>query len=245
MARVGMGRDVDYARAFEYYMRAAALGNLRARTNIGTAYIRGQGVPQLPEEGILWYRLAASSGWSNAITALGDSYGKGVGVKKDEVEAARLYSAAADTGQIDALANLGRAYINGAGVKKDVAHGLDLLMQATDKGNQYAPYYAAQLFLKGDGKLAADSKRALGLFQLSANRGYELAYLDMAFGYRKGAFTGRKPDMKKAYFNAALAEKLRVNKAGEARASIGEKLDAATKKEIEGQVDLFIEQNGK
>ena len=106
MARVGMGRDVDYARAFEYYMRAAALGNLRARTNIGTAYIRGQGVPQLPEEGILWYRLAASSGWSNAITALGDSYGKGVGVKKDEVEAARLYSAAADTGQIDALANL-------------------------------------------------------------------------------------------------------------------------------------------
>ena len=245
MARVGMGRKVDYARAFEYYMQAAALGNLRARTNIGTAYIKGQGVPQLPEEGVLWYRLAASSGWSNAITALGDSYGKGVGVKKDEVEAARLYSAAADTGQIDALANLGRAYLNGAGVKKDVAHGLDLLVQATDKGNQYAPYYAAQLFLKGDGKLAADSKRALSLFQLSANRGYELAYLDMAFGYSKGAFTGRKPDMRKAYFNAALAEKLRVNKAGEARASIGEKLDAATRKEIEGQVDLFIEQNGK
>ena len=77
-----VGRDVDYERAFDYYIQAAALGNLRARTNIGTAYIRGQGVPEMPEEGVLWYRLAASSGWTNAITALGDSYGKGVGVQK-------------------------------------------------------------------------------------------------------------------------------------------------------------------
>ena len=91
LARVGVGREVDYDRALNFYLDAAALGNLRARTNVGTAYIRGQGVPKTPEEGILWYRLAASSGWTNAITALGDSYSKGVGVEKDEVEAAKLY----------------------------------------------------------------------------------------------------------------------------------------------------------
>ena len=88
-------RSTTTARSTSIF-EAAALGNLRARTNVGTAYIRGQGVPKTPEEGILWYRLAASSGWSNAITALGDSYSKGTGVEKDVVEAAKLYAAAAD-----------------------------------------------------------------------------------------------------------------------------------------------------
>jgi TPR repeat protein len=245
MARIGKGREVDYDRAFNFYMQAAAMGNLRARTNIGTAYILGQGAPKLPEEGVLWYRLAASSGWANAITALGDAYRLGNGVKQDPVQAVALYRAAADTGQIDATANLGQAYVNGEGVAKDVSHGLDLLLGATDKGNQYAPYYAARLFLKGDAKLPADPKRAKKLFELSANRGYALAYLDLAFAYSKGAFSAGKPDLQQAYFNASLAEKFRVNRADEAKSSFAEKLDPATLKKIDAQVDLFVEQNGQ
>ena len=172
LARVGAGREVDYDRALDFYLEAAALGNLRARTNVGTAYIRGQGVPKTPEEGILWYRLAASSGWTNAITALGDSYSKGVGVEKDEVEAAKLYAAAADAGQIDAMSNLGRAYVKGAGVEKNPKRGLELMLKATDMGNQYAPLFAARVFLKGDDGVTADPQegaqpaRALGAARL-------------------------------------------------------------------------------
>ena len=117
-------------------------------------------MPKTPEEGILWYRLAASSGWTNAITALGDSYSKGVGVEKDEVEAAKLYAAAADAGQIDAMSNLGRAYVRGAGVEKNPKRGLELMLKATDMGNQYAPLFAARVFLKGDDGVAADPKGA-------------------------------------------------------------------------------------
>ena len=208
LARVGAGREVDYDRALNFYLDAAALGNLRARTNVGTAYIRGQGVPKMPEEGILWYRLAASSGWTNAITALGNSYSKGVGVKKDEVEAAKLYSAAADAGQIDAMSNLGRAYVRGSGVEKNPKRGLELMLKATDMGNQYAPLFAARVFLKGDDGVAADPKRALSLLELSARRGFEDAYLDLAKGYRDGAFGPGKPDLRKAYLNASLAERL-------------------------------------
>lgn len=243
MARVGMGREVDYNRAFDFYMQAAALGNLRARTNIGTAYIKGQGVPELPEEGILWYKLAASSGWTNAMTALGDSYSKGVGVPKDVVEAGKLYAAAADMGQIDAMSNLGRAYLNGAGVKKDVAHGLDLLMQATDMGNKYAPRFAGQLFLKGDDGVDRDAKRALNLFELSARRGFEDAYLDLARGYRDGAFG--KADLTEAYFNAILAERFKAEKAGALKDEIGKKLKPDVRRKVEADADLFIEQNGK
>jgi uncharacterized protein len=245
MARIGQGRDVDYKRAFDFYMKAAALGNLRARTNIGTAYIRGQGVPKLPEEGVLWYRLAASSGWANAITALGDSYRLGNGVNQDLPQAAALYKASADTGQIDAMANLGQAYATGAGVKKDMKQGLELLTRATDMGNQYAPFYAAMLYLKGDDNLRADPRRALSLLQLSANRGNEWAYLQLAYAYRDGAFTSGKPDLKKAYFNAYIAQHWGADKADEVKASLAEKLDPATRQKIDQDADLYIRQNGK
>jgi len=244
MARVGMGREIDYGRAFDFYVRAAALGNLRARTDIGSAYIAGQGVPKLPQEGVLWYRLAASSGWANAITALGDAYRLGTGVKQDYVQAASLYSAAADTGQIDAMANLGQAYLAGEGVKKDVPRGLELLQRATDMGNRYAPYFVAQLYLKGDRKLAADPRRALTLLELSANRGNEYAYVRLAWGHRDGVFTGGKPDLRRAYFDASLAARLRADQGEQAKAEIAKKIDPATRKEIDGEVELYIKQNG-
>lgn len=242
MARVGMGREVDFNRAFDFYMQAAALGNLRARTNVGTAYMRGQGVPELPEEGILWYKLAASSGWSNAINALGDAYRRGTGVDIDLVEAATLYTEASDAGQIDAMMSLGRAYVDGSGVEKDVKRGLGLLLKATEMGNRYAPRYAGQIALKGQG-VDRDPKRALALFELSARRGFEDAYLDLARGYRDGSFG--KADLEQAYFNATLANRLKVDKAGELKEQIGKKLKSDVRRKIEAEAELFIEQNGK
>lgn len=242
MARVGMGREVDYKRAFDYYMQAAAMGNLRARTNIGTAYMRGQGVPELPEEGVLWYRLAASSGWSNAINALGDAYRRGEGVKADPVEAGALYTAASDAGQIDAMTSLGRAYVSGSGVEKDVSRGYGLLLKATELGNQYAPRYAGQLLLKGEG-VDRDARRALAMFETSARRGFEDAYLDLARGYRDGAFG--KADLPQAYFNATLADRFKVDKAGELKEQIGKQLKPDVRQKVEADVDLFVEQNGK
>jgi uncharacterized caspase-like protein/TPR repeat protein len=244
LARVGLGREVDYDRAFDFYMQASALGNLRARTNVGTAYVKGQGVPKLPEEGVLWYRLAASSGWSNAITALGDSYSRGTGVKEDDAEAARLYSAAADMGQIDAMTNLGRAYVRGAGVDKNVKRGLDLMLKATDMGNQYAPVFAARVFLNGDAGVPADSKRARTLMELSARRGFEDAYLDLAKGYRDGSF-GAKPDLPQAYYNSSLAQRFKAPDADKLNDEIGKRLKPDARKKIDEQVDLFVEQNGQ
>jgi hypothetical protein len=123
--------------------------------------------------------------------------------------------------------------------------GLDMLTRATDMGNQYAPFYAAMLYLKGDDELPKDPRRALSLLELSANRGNEFAYLHLAYGYRDGAFTKGKPDLKKAYFNAAIAERWRADKAEEVKAAIAEKLDPATRDELDRQVELYIKQNGK
>ena len=155
-----------------------------------------------------------------------------------------MYAAAADTGQIDAMANLGQAYLAGEGVKKDVPRGLDLLQRATDIGNRYAPYFLAQLYLKGDGKLAANPRRALTLLELSANRGNEYAYTRLAWGHRDGVFNKGKPDLRRAYFNASLAAKLRADQGEETKAEIATKLDPETLKQVDSEVELYIEQNG-
>ena len=101
----------------------------------------------------------------------------------------------------------------------------------------------AKLYLKGDRKVAADRKRALSLLELSASRGFEDAYLDLANGYRDGAFTAGKPDLRRAYFNASLAERFQADRAADVNASIAKKLDVG--KKVDQEVDLFVEQNGQ
>ena len=148
-------------------------------------------------------------------------------------------------GQIDAMSNLGRAYVNGSGVEKNVKHGLDLMLKATDMGNQYAPLFAARVFLKGDEGVSADPGRARSLLELSARRGFEDAYLELAKGYRDGAFNSGKPDLPQAYYNASLAQRFKAEKSEELRDEIGRRLKADIRKKIDQQVDLFVEQNGK
>ena len=114
--------------------------------------------------------------------------------------------------------------IAGEGVKKDLPKGLDLLQRATDMGNSYAPYFMAQLYLTGDAKLAANPRRALTLLELSANRGNEYAYVRLAWGHRDGAFTRGKPDLRRAYFNASLAARLRADQGEEAKGEIEKKV---------------------
>ena len=243
MYRAGVGREADFGKALDYYVKASALGNLRARTNIGTAFMRGQGVPKIPEEGVLWYRLAASSGWANAINALGNAYAKGDGVKADPALAAKLYGEAVGGGQLDAMMSLGRLYLAGTGVEKDVGRGMELLLAASGKGNRFAPFYAAQQLLTGADGLTQDPAKALSLFQLAAERGFENAYVDLAIGYRDGAFG--TADLKQAYYNAVLAEKLDAPQGGETKEAIKGLLNAETRKSIEAQAELFVRQNGE
>lgn len=49
----------DYAAAFEYYKKAAALGDTLAMSNIGYCYEVGQGVEQDLGKARKWYEAAA------------------------------------------------------------------------------------------------------------------------------------------------------------------------------------------
>lgn len=242
-ARMGRGQERDPDLAFKLYVRAADKGNLRGRTNLGNAYILGEGVDKNPEEGVLWLRLAASMGWPHAINALGDAYLNGTGVEPDPQEAVALYRSAAGMGQTTAMANVGLAYLKGTGVQPDPAAGLDWLERARNLGNGFAPVYAGRFYLTGGGGVAADPARARSLFEDATRRGNPVGYIELAMGWRDGAF-GTKPDLEEAFRNALLAEAGRVKQADALVAELAGRLDPGREAALRDSVKVFLDQNG-
>ncbi len=91
----GRGVPQDYARAVEWYRKAAEQGHTIAQSNLGFMYAIGLGVLQDYAEAVKWFRKAAEQGHAKAQYNLGWMYDKGKGVLQDYVQAHRWYNLAA------------------------------------------------------------------------------------------------------------------------------------------------------
>ena len=60
--RGGLGRDIDLARAAQWYARAAPAGNAVAQLNLGEMYEHGWGVTRDAVAAFVWYHRAAAQG---------------------------------------------------------------------------------------------------------------------------------------------------------------------------------------
>ncbi len=56
----GQGVPQDFAKALQWYRKAAEQGHAKAQGNLGFMYGRGQGVPQDYAQAHMWFNLAAS-----------------------------------------------------------------------------------------------------------------------------------------------------------------------------------------
>ena len=77
--RDGQGVPRDYAKAREWYEKAAAAGYSGAMVNVGWLYQNGRGVPQDYAKAREWYEKAAAAGNAIAMTELGWLYRNGLG----------------------------------------------------------------------------------------------------------------------------------------------------------------------
>ena len=110
-AEKGSNGASDPAEAIYWYGLAAADGDSKALTNLGTLLIRGQGIAKPDPDGatVLW-EAAAARGEVTAMFNLGAMYEHGVGVAPDPDKAKAWYQRAAargDTGARAALKRLG------------------------------------------------------------------------------------------------------------------------------------------
>ena len=98
----GQGVTQDYAKAVEWYRKAADQGHAQAQYNLGYCYYKGQGVTQDYAKASEWYRKAADQGHADAQNNLGACYYYGQGVTQDYAKAIEWYRKAADQGDADA-----------------------------------------------------------------------------------------------------------------------------------------------
>ena len=134
----GDGVVCDYAKAYEYYQKAAYLGNVNAMMAIGDLYFDGDGVEQDELKAKEWYLKAADLGNSEAMNTVGDLYYSGNNPKEDFPMALEWYLKAAELGNGEAAENIGNLYRNGYGVEKSIKDAMKWYFKAIELGNDDA-----------------------------------------------------------------------------------------------------------
>jgi TPR repeat protein len=84
-----------YAKAAEWFRKAAGQGNIPAEAHLGLLYAHGQGVATDYEEAAKWLWNAADGGNIPAQDAFGELFRNGQGVPRNDVEACKWFYIAA------------------------------------------------------------------------------------------------------------------------------------------------------
>ena len=207
------GLTRDYARALEWYRRAAEQDYAAACYSVGWYYDRGRVVKEDPVIAARWYRRAALAGDAKAANHLAIAYDEGRGVREDKEEAFRWYRISADRGNAAAMYNLAICCRDGEGTQTDLSQALLWARMAMDCGSQRAPALIDAII-----KMIRDA----------AENGDPQAALTLARTYEKGWDTA--PDEEESLFWYRLAaeygEPSSLNYLGERCRMRGDKQEA-------------------
>jgi TPR repeat protein len=152
----------DFAKAAEWYLKAAEQGYAPAQLSIGTLYERGQGVKQDGAQAAAWYKKAADQGNEMAEELLGSLYDIGnSGVPQDYAKAAVWFLKAAEPGHQNSpwpnglpLAQymLGEYYeYGGRSLPQDFTLAAKWYQKAADQGLDSAQIHLSDLYYEGKG----------------------------------------------------------------------------------------------
>ena len=125
----------DYAKAMEWFQKAAAQGNSDAQAAIGSMHLNGYSVRQDYAEAMEWFQKAAAQGNSDAQTAIGTMYFDANGVQKDYVKAMEWFQKAARQGNANSQYKLGNMYASGY-VTKNLEISKEWYGKACDNGSK-------------------------------------------------------------------------------------------------------------
>lgn len=135
---LGEGQPADFAKAVEWYTKAADAGHIGAMKNLAALYYDGKGVEQNYQKALSLYRRAADAGDVGAMTSVAGMYADGKGVPQDYQESLRLYRKAAEQNYPYAQTGLGLMYRFGWGVKEDLVEAYAWWTLAAKNGDAFA-----------------------------------------------------------------------------------------------------------
>jgi TPR repeat protein len=176
----------DYARAFPLFKQAAIAGNVEARSFVGVAYLRGEGVAPNPDSATIWLEYAKDSRDPRGMNGVGEAYQ----ANRTYRWAMHWYEAAANRGFPEAIRNVGSMYRDGLYVQPDGDRALALFEESAKAGFADAMVDAGAMYEHGVA-VPADARAARCWYDAAARAGspagmVELGQMHEARGkYRK------------------------------------------------------------
>ena len=183
----GRGADRNYAKAREWFRKAAEKGHSGAEYYIGLMYELGTGVAQNYELALGWYRKAAAHGDRDAQDRIGHVEkllsGRAGGNDSGETQGAPDSRAAAshdgeygykegEKGQYEY--EEGEKYYYGRGTDMNYAKAFDWYRKAADKEHSGAEYRIGWMYEHGEG-VDRDYQAALNWYRWAAGHGSGIA----------------------------------------------------------------------
>ena len=181
----GYGVPQDYAKAREWYEKAAAKDNALAMSNLGALYVNGNGVPQDYSKAREWFEKAVAKDNAYAMVNLGVIYENGNGVPQDYSKAREWFEKAAAKDNADAMLNLGVLYENGNGVPQDYSKAREWFEKAVAKDNADAMNNLGSLYHNGQG-VAQDYAKAREWFEKAAAKDNSIAMVNLGALFAHG-----------------------------------------------------------
>ena len=192
------GVERDYAKAMEWYLKAAAQGEKYAESNIGILYRYGCGREKDLKTALTWFLKAAEHGLASAQETVGIFYDFGYGTDKNMERAVYWYRKAANNQRGLAQNNLGACFQNGKGVPQDDDQAYYWYSKAARNGNDFGACNLAIMYEEGKG-----TKQNYAL----AKRWYEVAIKkkhQRAQTRLNGLLNKYDPNMDKRVFTSSL-----------------------------------------
>jgi TonB family protein len=169
------GGAINYAKAFELYKKAAALGSAEAWYRMGRLALGRKVDGVAPKSAVGYFQKAADLGFVDAYVALARAYMEGRLAKTDLAKADFYLDLAVEAGNVEAMFLKGSML---AGSTETARQGLDLLMDAARAGNADAQYTLGRLFRDGT-VVARDREAAEKWLRLAAESGSVRAKADL------------------------------------------------------------------
>ncbi|XP_067877796.1 protein sel-1 homolog 1-like [Heterodontus francisci] len=123
-----------------------------------------------------YFQLAADQGWVDGQLQLGSMYYSGLGVRKDYKMAVKYFNLALQGGHILAAYNLAQMHGTGTGMMRSCHTAVELFKSVCERSR-----WSEQLTKAYSTYRRGDIDRALVLYLLLAEQGYEVAQSNVAF----------------------------------------------------------------
>lgn len=191
-----------------YWLRRYAARDTEAAFGLGTAYLRGRGVPASAAIGAAWLARAAGEGHAGAQATLAELLLGGRGVPRDVAAGADLARRAAEAGSGAGARHLGVIHEDGHGVPRDDAAAAGWYRKGAERGDQLSMGFLAALLFDGRGT-APDAAEAVS-WLTKGRRGFGGGgHHLLALLLFRGEGTGPDPaEARRAFFRATRAEHL-------------------------------------